>query len=158
MEEEAEEDEEEEEEEEEAAESNPNHNHIPLEIVSEDEMALIEAALSAAAAAAAVRIPSSSSSLLSVSRSLKRTITSPLKRTLACCSNAGTPSEEIEDLGDNSHMKEKKKKSGEGLTSLYLKFRNRRGLSVTDITRSVSCPSPPFFADRLKFCKSPICF
>lgn len=135
--------EEDEEEEEEAAESSPNHNHIPLEIVSEDEMALIEAALSAAAAAAAVRIPSSSSPLLSVSRSLKSTITSPLKRTLTCCSNPGTPSEEIEDLGDNSHMKEKKK-SGEGLTSLYLKFRNRRGLSVTDITRSVSCPSPSF--------------
>eukprot|EP00268_Persea_americana_P054561 TRINITY_DN6258_c0_g1_i1.p1 TRINITY_DN6258_c0_g1~~TRINITY_DN6258_c0_g1_i1.p1 ORF type:complete len:416 (-),score=86.40 TRINITY_DN6258_c0_g1_i1:624-1871(-) len=133
------EEEEEDEGEEEASESkpfasSPNHNHIPLEIVSEDEMALIEAALSAAAAL----IPSSSSPLLSVSRSLKRTITSPSKRTLACCSNAGTPSEEIEDLSGNSQMKEKKK-SGGGLTSLYLRFRNRRGLSVTDITRSEWC-------------------
>lgn len=121
--------------------------HIPLEIVSEDEMALIEAALSAAAA----RTISSSSPFLAASRNLKRTISFPSQqRALACCSDTKTPPrEDVEDLG---HPQIKKEKKSGGLSSLYLKFRSRRGLSVTDITQSVSCSSPfyspfPFFVD-----------
>lgn len=110
--------------------------HIAVEIVSEEEMAFIEAALSLATAAAAA---SSIKAASSPGRSLKRLAIPfrPHQRPLSACSDAGFIGE-IEDLGDAQKC-EKKKKKEPVLESLFLKFRSKRGLSVTDITNSEWC-------------------
>ncbi|XP_051113623.1 exonuclease V, chloroplastic-like [Andrographis paniculata] len=117
--------------------SSPSHNsafrtaEIPIEIIPEEEMALIEAALAAAAAA----MPSAP-----VCRNAKsiRSITLMSKRGLSACTD--NRSSDIEDcgrvVGSNSPNKSKKIRESEPL--LY-RFRRGRGLSVTDLTATEWC-------------------
>ncbi|KAG0477055.1 hypothetical protein HPP92_013896 [Vanilla planifolia] len=95
---------------------------IPVEIVSEEEMALIEAALSAATAAASSRVPSRSWAALSHCR---RHTTSP--RLMPSLLSQSQPS----DIEDSAKPLPKR--------SLFREFRARRGLTVTDITATEWC-------------------
>ncbi|KAL3653080.1 hypothetical protein CASFOL_002761 [Castilleja foliolosa] len=96
---------------------------IPIEIISEEEMALIEAAF-----AAAVLPPARNSSSI-------RSINLLSKRGLSAC---GSP--DIEDSGrvDGSGSPQKSKKL-RVLEPFLNQFRRRRGLSVTDITGTEWC-------------------
>ncbi|KAJ4845150.1 hypothetical protein Tsubulata_040322 [Turnera subulata] len=102
---------------------------IPIEIVTEEEMALIEAALAATRSS-----PSSSSPTLfrENARSL-RSITALSKRRLSMSpppSFSGSCCPDIEDSGPH-------KKKSRPPESLLLRFRRSRALSVTDFTSSV---------------------
>ncbi|KAL0460235.1 UNVERIFIED_CONTAM: Exonuclease V, chloroplastic [Sesamum latifolium] len=101
---------------------------IPVEIIAEDEMALIEAALAAAVPYA--HFPQNSRSI--------RSITLLSKRRLSACTSTGSP--DIEDsgrvVGSNSPQKNKKVR---GLGVFLHRFRRGRGLSVTDITATEWC-------------------
>ncbi|KAF2321787.1 hypothetical protein GH714_002824 [Hevea brasiliensis] len=113
--------------------TNPSVPEIPIEIVSEEEMALIEAALAATRSCLsssvfpAICSPSSSSLFLNNARSI-RSITSLSKRRVP----GGCSESDIEDLGST----QKKNPVAE---SLFHRFRKRRGLSVTDITSAEWC-------------------
>ncbi|KAI3450522.1 hypothetical protein Pfo_007187 [Paulownia fortunei] len=104
---------------------------IPIEIITEEEMALIEAAFAATAAA----MPSTQ--FHRNSRSI-RSITLLSKRGLSACTATGSP--DIEDsgrvVGSNSPQKNKKNRVME---SFLQQFRRGRGLSVTDITGTEWC-------------------
>ncbi|KAL0436470.1 UNVERIFIED_CONTAM: Exonuclease V, chloroplastic [Sesamum radiatum] len=101
---------------------------IPVEIIAEDEMALIEAALAAAVPYA--HFPQNSRSI--------RSITLLSKRRLSACTSTGSP--DIEDssrvVGSSSPQKNKKIR---GVESFLHRFRRGRGLSVTDITATEWC-------------------
>lgn len=98
-----------------------DHNHIPIEIISDDEMALIEAAFAFASTRTFSSLRSSSSSKLPLCTNAL-SITPLSKRKL---------SSDIEDLPTC-----KKKHT---LSDSFLhRFRNKRGLSVTDLTSTVS--------------------
>ncbi|KAM7522309.1 hypothetical protein LguiA_012211 [Lonicera macranthoides] len=113
---------------------------IPIEIVTDEEMALIEAAFAAtrssssSSVATSISNSSSSSSLFSSTqfntRSI-RSITILSKRRL---------SEDIEDFGgitvSSTHKKKMKKKNR---MSFLHRFRRKRGLFVTDITSTEWC-------------------
>ncbi|CAK9143215.1 unnamed protein product [Ilex paraguariensis] len=121
---------------------------IPIEIVSEEEMALIEAALAAtrsslaSASCSAINSAASSSSSIFCSsiqfqgnaRSI-RSISLLSKRRLSGCTETGSGGD-IEDLGDGFNLTSKRNKPTE---SLLHRFRRRRGLSVTDITSTEWC-------------------
>ncbi|KAL2488833.1 Exonuclease V [Forsythia ovata] len=97
---------------------------IPLEIISEEEMALIDAAFAAA------QLPHNARSIQSITRLSKRNL-------LGC---TATRSRDIEDSGrvggsDGSPLK----KRNRGLDSFLHRFRRKRGLSVTDITATEWC-------------------
>lgn len=104
---------------------------IPIEIVTEEEMALIEAALAATRSSLsssvmpAICSPSSSSLFINNARSI-HSITSLSKRRVP----GGCGESDIEDLRST----QKKNRVAE---SLFHRFRRRRGLSVTDITSAV---------------------
>ncbi|KAL2328652.1 hypothetical protein Fmac_022079 [Flemingia macrophylla] len=113
--------------------SSEEPNHIPIEIVSDEEMALIEAALAFASTRSfpAIR-PSSSSLSLSPphfhTNALSITVVSNSKRRLS--SGSGS---DIEDLPA------RKKKSNLSHSFLH-RFRKKRALSVTDLTSTEWCP------------------
>ncbi|PKI62584.1 hypothetical protein CRG98_017006 [Punica granatum] len=96
---------------------------IPVEIVSDDEMALLETALALASSRASL---SSSSSLL-FQRNV-RSISSLPKRRLSGCS--------VPDIEDSSDSVAKKSRAP---PSLFHRFRKKKGLSVTDITATEWC-------------------
>ncbi|XP_011089348.1 exonuclease V, chloroplastic [Sesamum indicum] len=108
--------------------SDDNTSKIPVEIIAEEEMALIEAALAAAVPSAL--FPQNSRSI--------RSITLLSKRRLSACTFTGSP--DIEDsggvVGSNSPQKNKKTRV---LESFLHRFRRGRGLSVTDITATEWC-------------------
>ena len=105
--------------------------NIPVEIVSDEEMALIEAALAAAVTTArssssAIHPPSCSSQNLFNTRSI---------HSITLLSKRGLPSSQldIEDLCKSSSTQKKIKVN----ESLLQRFRRNKGLAVTDITRTV---------------------
>lgn len=101
---------------------------IPIEIVSEEEMALLEAALVSARASfsAIPAIRSSTFSFRSNVRSIK-SITALSKRRLSGCSEP--------DIEDSGGLKSAQKKTRMADSFLH-RFR-KKGLSVTDITATV---------------------
>ncbi|KAL6566698.1 hypothetical protein OROMI_015102 [Orobanche minor] len=105
---------------------------IPIDIITEEEMALIESAFAATAALPATQLHRKSRSI--------RSITLLSKRGLSACT--GTGSHDIEDSGRviGSSSPQKKKKHGL-MEPLLHQFRSRRGrgLSVTDITGTEWC-------------------
>lgn len=106
-----------------------DHNHIPIEIISDDEMALIEAAFAFASTRTFSSLRSSSSSKLPLCTNVL-SITPLSKRKL---------SSDIEDLPTC-----KKKHT---LSDSFLhRFRNKRGLSVTDLTSTEWCPKQMEFS------------
>ncbi|KAG4974113.1 hypothetical protein JHK87_030934 [Glycine soja] len=106
-----------------------DHNHIPIEIISDDEMALIEAAFAFASTRTFSSLRSSSSSKLPLCTNAL-SITPLSKRKL---------SSDIEDLPTC-----KKKHT---LSDSFLhRFRNKRGLSVTDLTSTEWCPKQMEFS------------
>ncbi|XP_077232997.1 exonuclease V, chloroplastic-like [Tasmannia lanceolata] len=107
--------------------SNEETHFIPIEIVSEEEMGFIEAALSSV-----TRSSISSFPLQKGVKTLESTILLRSQRTLASCS-IGRRSSDIEDSG-GSHGKKL-----QVTESLLNRFRNKRGLSVTDVTTSEWC-------------------
>lgn len=98
---------------------------ITIEIITEEEMALIEAAFAATAAIPAIQLHRN-----------YRSITLLSKRGLSACTATRSP--DIEDsgriVGSNSPQKNKKNKVAE--PRLY-QFRRGRGLPVTDVTGTV---------------------
>lgn len=112
---------------------NHNHNHIPIEIISDEEMALIEAAFAFASTRSLSALRSSSSSSSS-SPPHFHAITVVSKRKLSTGSD-------IEDL-----LPTRKKKSNLSSDSFLRRFRNKRGLSVTDLTSTEWCPKQMEFS------------
>ncbi|KAJ4837993.1 hypothetical protein Tsubulata_041383 [Turnera subulata] len=116
---------------------------IPIEIVTEEEMALIEAALAATRSS-----PSSSSpSLFRENARSLRSITALSKRRLSMSpppSFSGSCCPDIEDSGPH-------KKKSRPPESLLLRFRRSRALSVTDFTSSEWCEKQ--FEFHLRFGK-----
>ncbi|XP_047173259.1 exonuclease V, chloroplastic-like [Vigna umbellata] len=112
-----------------------NPNHIPIEIISDDEMAFIEAALAFASTRTCSAIRSSSCSSSPSKSPLHNnalSITVVSKRSLSSGSD-------IEDLPP--------RKRNHTLPDSFLRrFRNRRGLSVTDITSTEWCPKQMEFS------------
>lgn len=116
-----------------STETNSTPQGIPIEIISDQEMALIEAAFATAAR------PSLSSSFNQSVRSL-HSITLFSKRKLSGCSSSkseATQNDAVPDIEDGDKMKSKKIERMGG--SLLYKFRRRRGLSVTDLTSTEWC-------------------
>ncbi|KAF6134721.1 hypothetical protein GIB67_002122 [Kingdonia uniflora] len=112
---------------------------IPIEIVSEEEMAIIEAAF---AATKSVFSPSFYHQFGSNVRSIESSFTLISKRSLSLCSSTSLSSSEltvnsgdIEDLGGT----QMNKKKGKYLETFLHRFRRKRGLAVTDITASEWC-------------------
>lgn len=114
-----------------------NHNNkgndaivpeIPIEIVSEEEMALLEAAIVSARASFSA-IPAIRSSTLSSHSNVRsiQSITALSKRRLSGCSEP--------DIEDSGGLKSAQKKT-RGADSFLHRFR-KKGLYVTDITATV---------------------
>ncbi|KAL8057534.1 hypothetical protein ABFX02_04G190400 [Erythranthe guttata] len=113
--------------------SDDKNPKIPIEIVTEEEMTLIEAAFTAAAAAFAAPAAQFHRNYRSI-----RSITLLSKRGLSSCT--ATRSTDIEDsgrvVGSGSPQKNKKNK---GIVSFLHQYRKARGLSVTDFTATEWC-------------------
>ena len=101
-----------------------NPHHIPIKIISDDEMALIEAAFAFASTRSCSAIRSSSSSSKSPLHNNALSITIASKRRLSSGSD-------IEDLPT-------RKKKHPLPDSFLHRFRNKRALSITDLTSTVS--------------------
>ena len=114
---------------------NPNNQEvaipsIPIEFVSEEEIALIEAAYAATRSSLSSSISSSicsSSRFQSKTRSIQ-SITLFSKRCLSGSSEL--------DIEDSGNLKSTQKRSRVAQPFLH-QFRRKRGLSVTDITATV---------------------
>ncbi|KAJ4971870.1 hypothetical protein NE237_004969 [Protea cynaroides] len=112
---------------------------IPVEIVSEEEMALIEAAFIATRSSipssfiSSVASSSPSKSRLSLFSSVS-SITFHSKRRIASCSEAST----VGDIEDSGNLGATQKKS-KVPQSLLDRFRRRKGLAITDLTASEWC-------------------
>lgn len=129
-------------------ESYGNVPEIPIEIVSEEEMAFIEAALASARpslSSALATVASSSSSPCSGSQSFLsltqfastrsvQAISLFSKRRLSSCTEP-TSVGDIEDSGDFSNTQKKVRVT----ETLLHRFRRKRGLSVTDVTATEWC-------------------
>ncbi|XP_019199121.1 PREDICTED: exonuclease V, chloroplastic [Ipomoea nil] len=109
---------------------------IPIEIISDEEMALIEAAL--AATRPSLSCSSSSSTQFQRSARSIHSITLTSKRQLSGCTETGLSSVgDIED-GRNRIITSPRKKN-RFTQSLLHRFRRKRGLAVTDITATEWC-------------------
>ncbi|XP_070018688.1 exonuclease V, chloroplastic-like isoform X1 [Nicotiana tabacum] len=109
--------------------------HVPVEIISDEEMALIEAAF--AATRALVSSPpraSSSAHFRENVRSIK-SITLLSKRSISSCSQSDPFVIDVEDSGRLTSSQ----KRNRVVDSLLHRFRRKRGLSVTDITATEWC-------------------
>ncbi|KDP44101.1 hypothetical protein JCGZ_05568 [Jatropha curcas] len=110
---------------------------IPVEIVSEEEMAIIEAALAAtrsclsSSAIPAICSPSRSSSFFQNNVRSIRSITSLSKKRFP----GGCSDSDIEDLNGFNNTQKKNRVA----ESLFHRFRKKTGLSVTDITSTEWC-------------------
>lgn len=107
---------------------------IPIEIISDEEMALIEAAL--AATRPSLSCSSSSSTQFQRSARSIHSITLTSKRRLSGCTETGLSSVgDIEDGRNRTIISPRKKNR---FTQSFLhRFRRKRGLAVTDITATV---------------------
>jgi exonuclease V len=122
---------------------NNNNNNIPIEIVSDEEMAFIEAAYASISSSSAIlsrslssSTPSSSPRLLHQNNLLSiNSITLLSKRNLSSSTSCDA-SADIEDTLQFSNSQKKPNISD----SFLRRFRNKRALSVTDLTSTV-----PFF-------------
>lgn len=118
---------------------NNQHNNIPIEIVSDEEMALIEAAFVFASSSARSSVsaisstPSSPHHLHTNALSIK-SITLLSKRRLSDGSGSG-PHHDIED---SPKLVTAHKKKTTVPDSFLHRFRRKRCLSVTDLTSTVS--------------------
>ncbi|XP_059660611.1 exonuclease V, chloroplastic-like isoform X2 [Cornus florida] len=124
--------------------SSPNTNndqtttpHIPTEIVSEEEMALIEAALASALSSSSSSLfsPLSSTLFMRNARSISSLTLLTKKRRLSDCAETSSVGD-IEDLGNCT---ESTQKTNEVSESFFHRFRRKRGLFVTDITATEWC-------------------
>ncbi|XP_018624196.1 exonuclease V, chloroplastic isoform X2 [Nicotiana tomentosiformis] len=109
--------------------------HVPVEIISDEEMALIEAAF--AATRALVSSPpraSSSAHFRENVRSIK-SITLLSNRSISSCSRSDPLMIDVEDSGRLTSSQ----KRNRVVDSLLHRFRRKRGLSVTDITATEWC-------------------
>ncbi|XP_073143540.1 exonuclease V, chloroplastic [Henckelia pumila] len=107
----------------------PSTAKFPVEIITDEEMSLIEAALSSAAAAPpSILFDRNYRSITSITRLAKRR--------LSGCTELGNS--DIEDSGRVVGSNSPKSKS-RVLESFLHRFRRRRGLSVTDITSTEWC-------------------
>ncbi|GAU24311.1 hypothetical protein TSUD_49010 [Trifolium subterraneum] len=111
---------------------------VPIEIVSDDEMASIDVAFATAAcsrvtpvAAPAIYSPASTPRIRRIGTSIE-SVPVRAKRGLFTCSDP-----DIEDIGSFVRAS-RKKKSREDDTLLH-RFRSKRGLFVTDITKTEWC-------------------
>lgn len=113
-----------------------NVPEIPIEIVTDEEMALIEAAFAATRSSFSSSVIPASSSLSP--RLLQRnarsidSITRLSKRRFSDCGDDGS-ARDIEDFG----RLRRSPKRIEARESPLHRFRRKKGLSVTDITRTV---------------------
>lgn len=128
-----------------SASQSPSHTpppEIPLEIISEEEMAIIEAAFAAAATRSLVssRASASSSSASSAAsfqknvRSIK-SITLLSKRSFSNSSCSQSDTGVIVDVEDSGRLMTQKR--NRIVDSLLHRYRRNRGLTVTDITATV---------------------
>ncbi|XP_016547720.1 exonuclease V, chloroplastic isoform X2 [Capsicum annuum] len=130
-----------------SASQSPSHTpppEIPLEIISEEEMAIIEAAFAAAATRSLVssRASASSSSASSAAsfqknvRSIK-SITLLSKRSFSNSSCSQSDTGVIVDVEDSGRLMTQKR--NRIVDSLLHRYRRNRGLTVTDITATEWC-------------------
>ncbi|XP_027086628.1 exonuclease V, chloroplastic isoform X2 [Coffea arabica] len=130
---------------------------IPIEIIPDEEMALIEAAFASATRTI--------SSLTRFQRNITappndnirsiKSITLLSKKRISRCSRTGSDSvADIEDSGGDDGLTQKKKKQNRVHGSLLHKFRRKRGLSVTDITAGEWCEKQMEFTLNLGRAKS----
>ncbi|XP_022752455.1 exonuclease V, chloroplastic-like isoform X2 [Durio zibethinus] len=108
---------------------------IPIEFVSEEEMALIEAAYAASRSSLSSSSSSISSSICSPSRfqSKTKTIQSITLLSKRCLSGST-----VLDIEDSGNLTSTQKRSRVAQPFLH-RFRRKRGLSVTDITATEWC-------------------
>lgn len=107
-------------------------DQIPIEIIADEEMALIEAAF---ASATRTLFPPLTQFQRNAARSIK-SITLLSKKRISCCSGSGSDSGgDIEDSGGDGVAQ--KKRNCRVNDSLLHRFRRNRGLSMTDITGAV---------------------
>ncbi|XP_021889759.1 exonuclease V, chloroplastic [Carica papaya] len=131
---------------------NTSDLEIPIEIVSEEEMALLEAALvatrsflSSSSVIPSIASPSrpsflSSSQLRENVRSIE-SITLLSKRSLSVCAGL--------DIEDSGNLRSQQKKKNRVSESFLRRFRKKRGLMVTDITGTEWCEKQmEFYLDR----------
>jgi exonuclease V len=124
--------------------SSSDNNNIPIEIVSDEEMAFIEAAYASISSSVLSRslssstlTPSSSPRLLHQNNVFSiNSITLLSKRNLSSSCAASGAAADIEDTLQFINSKKKPNISD----SFLRRFRNKRALSVTDLTSTV-----PFF-------------
>ncbi|XP_055834998.1 exonuclease V, chloroplastic [Solanum dulcamara] len=118
-----------------------NHNNtvpeIPLEIISDEEMALIEAAFAATRSviSSPLRASSSSAHFPNNVRSIK-SITLLSKRSFSGCSSQSDPL--VIDVEDSGRLMSSQKRN-RVVASLLSRYRRKRGLAVTDITATEWC-------------------
>lgn len=108
---------------------------IPLEIISEEEMGIIEAAFAATRSLvkSPLRVSSSPAHFQNNVRSIQ-SITLLSKRSLSRCSSQ---SDSLEvDLEDSGSLMSSQKRN-RVVASLLSRYRRKRGLAVTDITATV---------------------
>lgn len=104
---------------------------IPIEIISEEEMALLEAALASARSQSCSAIPVLRSSHFPTNVRSINSVNILSKRELS-----GFTDRDIEDSGDFISTQKKIRVS----ESFFQRFRRKKGLSVTDITSTVFHP------------------
>jgi exonuclease V len=129
--------------------SSSDNNNIPIEIVSDEEMAFIEAAYASISSSVLSRslssstlTPSSSPRLLHQNNVFSiNSITLLSKRNLSSCDASGAAAD-IEDTLQFINSKKKPNISD----SFLRRFRNKRALSVTDLTSTVPFFFHPFFS------------
>ncbi|KAJ1424312.1 Exonuclease V [Sesbania bispinosa] len=130
------------------AQTSSDHNHnIPIEIVSDEEMALIEAAFASASASTRSSLsaicsstpPSPSSPYFHTNALSIKSITVLSKRRL---SSGGTGTSTHPDIEDSPTHKKKTTIPD----SFLRRFRRNRGLSVTDLTSTEWCPKQMEFS------------
>ena len=125
---------------------NNENNHynglpeIPIDIVSEEEMSLLEAALDSARSSftSSVKIPTIRSTHFQSNVRSIQSITVLSKRRIS-----GLTGADIEDSGDFRSTQKKTRLPD----SFFLRFRKKKGLYVTDVTATVleSCGFPSVF-------------
>jgi len=115
--------------------SNNNNNNIPIEIVSDEEMAFIEAAYASVSSSSSIlsRCSSSSPTRLLQNNAISNIksitlVSKPRLSSSSTCAGAG----DIEDTVVNSSQKKP------NISDSFLRrFRKKRALSVTDLTSTV---------------------
>nr|AAT40552.2 hypothetical protein SDM1_4t00014 [Solanum demissum] len=126
---------------------NPHNivSEIPLEIISEEEMAIIEAAFAATRSLvkSPLRASSSPAHFQNNVRSIQ-SITLLSKRSLSSCSSQSDSL--VVDVEDSGRLMSSQKRN-RVVASLLSRYRRKRGLAVTDITATVGSGEGRVYAD-----------